>query len=82
MYNDYKDFSMPNSIIVLFIPVLGFGHFYRRSYENTKIIHNLCLHFARQDEQEGKNGKKIAQLKGPKYQKPKDKNMGRTKHVK
>ena len=67
---------MPNSIIVLFIPVLGFGHFYRRSYENTKIIHNLCLHFARQDEQEGKNGKKITQLKGPKYQKPKDENMG------
>jgi len=31
---------------------LVFGHFWRRSYENTKILCNLCLHFARQD---GKN---------------------------
>ena len=26
--------------------------FWRRSYENTKILHNLCLHFARQDGQD------------------------------
>ena len=49
------------------------------NYENIKILHNLCLHFARQDGKDGKNGKKITQLKWPKYQKPKDKNMERTK---
>ena len=56
-----------------------FGHFWRWSYENTKILRNLCLHFARQDGQGGKNGKKIMQLKWPKYRKPKDENMGWTK---
>ena len=35
-----------------------------------KILCNLCLHFPGQD------GKKITQLKWPKYQKPKDENMG------
>ena len=55
--------------------LLFFGHFWRRSYEPTKILHNLCLHFARQVGQEGK------ELKSPKYQKPKDKNMGRMKHI-
>ena len=44
--------------------------------EVTKIISNLCLHFARQDRQDGENGKKITQLKWPKYQKPKDEHMG------
>ena len=53
---------------------LVFGHFWRQSYENVKILRNLCLHFTRQD------GKKITQLKWPKYQRPKDKNMGWTKH--
>ena len=50
---------------------LVFGHSWRQIYENTKILHNLCLHFARQDGQDGKNGKKITQLKWPKYQKTK-----------
>ena len=36
---------------------LVFGHFWRRNYENTKILHNLCLHFARQEGQDGKNRK-------------------------
>ena len=45
-----------------------------------KYYFNLCLHFARQDGQNRKNGKKITQLKWPKYQKPKDENMGWTKH--
>jgi hypothetical protein len=36
--------------------------FLRQSYKNTKILPNLCLHFARQKE----NGKKITQLKLPK----------------
>ena len=38
----------------------------------TKILRNLCLHFARQDGQDGKNGKKIMQLN----QNTKKKNMG------
>ena len=29
--------------------------------EVTKILRNLCLHFARQDGQDGKNGKKSDQ---------------------
>ena len=37
--------------------VLVFGHFWQRSYENMKILHNLCLYFARQDGQDGKNRK-------------------------
>ena len=61
-----------------------FGHFWRQSYENKKILRNLCLHFARQDGQDGKNPehmvKKITQLKWPKYQKPKDENMAWTEH--
>ena len=45
-----------------------------------KILCNLCLHFAWQDGQDRKkNGKKITQLKWPKYQKPKDENMGWTR---
>ena len=56
-----------------YFSLLGFGHFWRQSYENTKILRNLCLNFARQD---GQDGKKIMQLKRPKYQKPKYKNMG------
>ena len=36
---------------------LVFGHFWQQSYQNTKILHNLCLHFARQDGQDGKNRK-------------------------
>ena len=51
-----------------------FGHCWRWSYKNTKILCNLCLHFARQDGQDGKNGKKITQLKWPKTE------MGWTKH--
>ena len=36
---------------------LGFGHFWRQSYENMKILHNICLHFARQYGQDGKKRK-------------------------
>ena len=35
---------------------LVIGHFWQRSYKNTKMLRNLCLHFARQD---GKDGKKL-----------------------
>jgi hypothetical protein len=48
---------------------LAFGNFWRRSYENAKVLRNLCLHFERQDGQDGKKP-------GRKYQKPKDENMG------
>ena len=41
-----------------------------------KILRNLCLHFARQDGQDGKNWKENHATKLTKIQKPKDKNMG------
>ena len=57
-----------------------FGHFWRRSYENMKIFRNLCLHFARQDGQDGKKTRKenhaTKVTKISMYQKPKDENMG------
>ena len=34
-----------------------FGRFWRQSYKNTKILCALCLHFARQDGQDGKKQK-------------------------
>ena len=37
--------------------VLVFGHFWPQSYENTKILRNHCLHFAREDGQDGKKQK-------------------------
>ena len=43
------------------------------------VIVYLLFYWARQDGQDGKNGDKIMQLKWPKYQKPKDENMGWTK---
>ena len=33
------------------------GHFWQQSYKNKKILHNFCLHFARQDGKDGKDGK-------------------------
>ena len=42
---------------------LVFGHFWRQSHVNIKILRNLCLHFARQD---GQDGKKTMQQKWPK----------------
>ena len=40
--------------IVSFIPFFVFCHFWQQGYEITKILHNLCLYFARQDGQDGK----------------------------
>ena len=37
---------------------LVFGHFWLRSYENTKILRNLCLNFAKQDGQDRKMERK------------------------
>ena len=62
-----------------FIPffVFGFGHFWGQSYENTKILRNLCLHFARQDGQDRKKKQKENhETKVTKIPKPKDENMG------
>ena len=41
---------------VLFIPFFVFGtcNFWQQSYKNMKILCNLCLHFARQDEKRQK----------------------------
>ena len=36
--------------------VLGVYNF-EQSYKNKKILHNFCLHFARQDGQDGKTQK-------------------------
>ena len=62
-------------------PIFEFWFLVTFGDEVPKIWSNLCLHFARQDGRDGKNGKKIMQLKLPKYQKPKDQNMGWTKPV-
>ena len=67
----YFDYCFFRSSHCLF---LVFGHFWQRSYENTKLRHNLCLHFARQDGQDGKNLKENHASKVTKI--PKDENMG------
>ena len=41
---------------------LVFEHFLGQSYKNTKILCNLCLHFARQDGQDGKQRKKLTKI--------------------
>ena len=56
---------------VSFIPFFVFGHFWQRSYENTKILCNLCLHFARQDGQDGKKQKENHESKVTKMPKTK-----------
>ena len=45
---------------------LVFGHFWRLNYENTKILRNLCLHFARQDGKKRKENRATAMTKIPK----------------
>jgi len=55
---------------------LVFGHFWRRSYENTKILRNLCFHFARQDGQDGKKRKENHATKVTKIQKTKRQKCG------
>ena len=53
-----------------------FGHFWQRSYENTKILRNLCLQFARQDGQDGKNRKENHATKVTKIPKTKRRKYG------
>ena len=57
------------------LPIFRFWFLVTFGDEVTKILRNHCLHFVRQDGQDGKNGKKITQLKWPKYQKSKDENI-------
>ena len=45
---------------------LAFGHFWRQSYKNTKLLHNLYLHFARQDGQDIKENHATKVTKIPK----------------
>ena len=54
----------------------GFGHFWIRSYENTKILYNLCLHFARQDGQDRKKRKENHATKVTKIPKTKRRKYG------
>ena len=58
------------------ISFLVFGHFWRRSYENMKILQILCLHFARQDGQGGKKRKENHSTKVTKIPKTKSQNNG------
>ena len=55
---------------------LVFGHFWRWSYENTKILHNLCLNFDRQDGQDGKKRKESHATKVTKIPKTKRRKYG------
>ena len=55
---------------------LVFGHFWLRSYENTKILRNLCLHFARQDGQDGKKMKGNHETKATEIPKTKRRKYG------
>ena len=70
-------------INVSFIPFLVFGHFWWRSYENTKILPNLCLHFARQDGQDrGKKWKENHATKVTKIPKTKRRKYGMNETLK
>ena len=58
---------------------LVFGHFWRQSFENTKILRNLCLHFARQDGQDRKKWKENHATKVTKIPKTKRRKYGMNK---
>ena len=59
-----------------FAPFFVFGHFWRQSYEYMKILHNLCLHFARQEAQDGKKLKENHTTKVTKIPKTKRQKYG------
>ena len=67
--------SVWDCILCFVHPIFRFLSLLETKLWKYKIFCNLCLHFARQDGQDRKKGKKITQRKWPKYQKPKDKNM-------
>ena len=58
-----------------------FGHFWRQSYKNTKILRNLCLHFARQDGQVRKKWKENCATKVTKIPKSKRQKHGLNKTI-
>ena len=59
-----------------------FGHLWRRSCENLKILCNLCLHFARPDGQDTKNRKENHATKVTKIPKTKRRKYGTYKTLK
>ena len=61
---------------VLLIPFFVFGKFWKRSFENAKILRNLCLHFARQDGKTEKNRKENHATKVTKIPKTKRRKHG------
>ena len=65
-------------IIVSFIPffIFGFWSLLTTKLRNTKILHNLCLHFARQDGQDGKKWKENYATKVTKIPKTKRQKYG------
>ena len=68
MYFYINIFGIAKNVDFLFFycfvhPIFRFSFLDNFGDEVTKILRYLCLHFARQDGQDGKKGKKIAQLK-------------------
>ena len=63
----HKSFVHP---IFRFLFLVTFGN------EVMKILHNLCLHLARQDGEDGKKRKENHATKVTKIPKPEDENMG------
>ena len=61
------------TLICFVHPIFGF---WSQSYENTKILRNLYLHFARQDEQDGKKRKENHATKVTKIPKTKRRKYG------
>ena len=57
-------------------PIFRFWFLVAFGDEVTKILRNLCLHFARQDGQDGKKWKENHATKVTKIQKTKRRNMG------
>ena len=52
------------------------SHIFVFGSENTKILRNICLHFARQDGQDGKNWKENHATKVTKIPKNKEEKYG------
>ena len=70
-----KVFKITNTYVSS-ITFFVFGHFWRQSYENTKILHNLCLHLVGQAGQEQQKRKENHTTKVTKIPKTKRQNMG------
>ena len=63
--------SVWDCILCFVHPIFRFLSLLETKLWKYKIFCNLCLHFARQDGQDRKKGKKITQRKWPKYRKTK-----------